>query len=170
MALDDGDEDMALVQTDVALADPEGLTGEMATALGGDAGIAVDEGSELSHELNDNRTTEFEKHTMQAREASRIDPETARDSGVEDLQHNPPGLKDQTAPQERDPREHMAELKPEATPSRNQTVSQEGRPEDMAEPKGEATSPRLQAAWVNDAVLAAKANKKVRISLSYVHD
>jgi hypothetical protein len=164
MALDDGDEDMVLVQPNSAVADSEVPPSEMATALGGDAKIGVDEASD--------RTAEFEQHAAQVREESRNDDSAATtDSGIEDLQHNSPGHpKEQIAPQERDPREHMAELKPEATPSRNQTVSQEGRPEDMAEPKGEATPPRLQAAWVNEAVLAAKVTKKVRSSLSYVHD
>lgn len=155
---------MVLVQPNSAVADSEVPPSEMATALGGDAKIEVDEASD--------RTAEFEQHAAQVREESRNDDSAATtDSGIEDLQHNSPGhLKEQIAPQERDPREHMAELKPEATPSRNQTVSQEGRPEDMAEPKGEATPPRLQAAWVNEAVLAAKVTKKVRSSLSYVHD
>lgn len=52
--------------------------------------------------------------------------------------------------------------------TRHHSVSQEREPEalnakeDIIEPLREATSPRLQAAWVTKAVAACQANKKVR--------
>ena len=79
------------------------------------------------------RTVEFEQHTAHARELSRKGSNTG-----------------------------------EATPSRNQSVSQERRSEaqnegeDLTESKPEAMSSRTQAAWVNEAVAACQANKKVR--------
>jgi hypothetical protein len=122
------------------------------------------------------RAAEFESEAASARQASREATEATlnKDSDVEDLQHKSPGhLKEQIAPQERDPNaqdpsEDMAEATSEATPLRDQTVAQEHRPEaqdegeDMAESKPEVTPLRLQAAWVTEAVAACQANKKVR--------
>lgn len=170
---DDGDMDMdmAPVRSDAALAGPKVLPGEMVTPVGGDAETLVDE-------LSPDRTAELEQQATPVRDASRkkdFETATSKDSGVEELQHNSPGhCKEQIAPQERDtsaqdPREHMSQAEGRATPFRDQTVSHEGRPQDMAEPERDAT-PRQQATWVNDAVLAANANKKVRSLISNTHD
>jgi hypothetical protein len=166
--------DMELLQSDSTLADPEALPSEMTTAIDGEARISVDEAMELSQE----RTTEFEDYTTQVKEASRqeVDSASAKDSGVEgdDQHNNSPRRKTQIASQVRDhnaqdPREATAEAMPEAMPSRDQTVSQEHRPEaqnegaDLTEAKPEATPLRLQAAWVTEAVAVCQANKKVRL-------
>lgn len=59
--------------------------------MDGDAEILVDEPTGL--EYKHDRTTELEGHTAKARELSRKDAETVKDSGVEELQHSCPGPK-----------------------------------------------------------------------------
>jgi hypothetical protein len=122
----------------------------MSAVIGEDAEESVEE---LKHD----HVTAFENHTPQARELSRTEVNTTKESDAEDLQHKSPGLKKRSALQERnpnapDPREDMTESMREATPSQD----------DLAEPEQQATPTRLQAAWVIEAVAAFRSNKKVR--------
>lgn len=163
---------MAPLQPDMA-SDKEEVPGEV-TAMDEDLGMPINKPTEPQHD----RTLEFEEHTTQARESSRKDVETTKDTGVEDLQHNSPEPKIQTASQERDqdPREDMIGSTGEATSSRDQTVSQKRQSEaqdaggGLTESKPKAVPSRAQAAWVTEAVAAVQANKKVRYGMESVED
>jgi type IV secretory pathway VirB10-like protein len=125
-----------LLQPDIDLAADSLLT-DMSTVIEDDAKMMLGEPSEH----NRDRAAEFEA-------ATRDDAETmaAEDSGIEGLQHGSLAKKKQVTQQE-------------------QNAGAQDATEASVEPKRETTPPRSQAAWVNEAVIACRANTKVRSSV-----
>lgn len=140
-ATPDEDETAALLQSKVT---QTALYNDMTSAIEGGEEASV--GNSLRY--NRDRTAEFEEQSARTREASRKAAET--DSGVEGLEHSSPGGVKPVVSQERDS---------------NTQGAQEFKPA----PRQEAMSPR-QAAWVSEAVLAGRANKKVRQLPPRIHD
>ena len=144
-ATPDEDETAALLRSEVT---QTALYNDMSSAIEGEEEASV--GDSLRY--NRVRIAEFEEQSARTREASRKAAET--DSGVEGLEHSSPGGVEPVVSQER---------------SSNARGAQDFKPA----PKQEAMPPRLrglQAAWVSEAVLAGRVNKKVRQSPSRIHD